>query len=1668
MHHINKINLLILLIILSSFFILTCGKSVEPVEETNDPPPAPVIDQAPPNNSTDQSINSILQWMCIDPDNDPLQYDIYFGTDNNPGVVVSNQSQNSYNPSNLSYNTKYYWKIVAKDDHSHTTSSPIWNFTTASESPLLSVSLTNLDFGTATPSLTFDISNNGGDTLDWSITKNQTWLTVTPFTGTTTNETDQITASVNRIGLLEGDYTGRITILSDGGNAVIDVIMSVISVQVNDPPVVSDIPNQTIAEGATFTTITLDNYVSDPDNSDAEMTWTYTGNSQLTVNITNRVATISTPNTNWNGTEAITFRATDPGTLWDEDAATFTVTAENDPPVVSNIPSQTIAEGQSFATINLDSYVSDVDNTDAELTWNITGNTDLSISIDKRVVTIHVPTPEWNGSETLTFRATDPGSLWDEDAATFTVSADNDPPVVGNIPNQTVSEGATFTTINLDSYVTDADHADDQLVWTYTGNTELSVDITNRIATITIPDINWNGAESITFRATDPGTLWDEDAATFTVTAENDAPDVTDIPNQTIAEGQSFTTILLDNFVSDIDNTDAEMTWSYSGNTELTVDITNREAIITAPSVNWNGSESITFRATDPGTLWDEDAATFTVSSDNDPPVVSGIPDQTIAEGASFTTISLDDYVSDLDHADNEMTWTFSGNTELSVDITSRIATITTPDLNWNGSESIIFKATDPGALNDEDTALFTVTAVNDIPTLVDSVTTVSISPVDRIGSNTTVISSTFTDVDEPAVGVFNIIFRIREPNNSTELTLVDSLQHGSGGLLIVDNGSGSYTASYTYDPIDAQTLGLYDLYFEVTDGGTPVVDDYLNNLDELEITETNNSPTVGTGATTVSPSQVARIGTGSTVISAPFTDIDQPGVGAFTVKFIVRADNNQETILVDSLTNGNGGLTITDLGSGNYNAEFTWDPVFNQKVSLYDLYFEVSDGPNTAIDGFDNNTDELDLIDTPPNQAPVVTDIPAQSIAEGSSFTTITLDDFVSDVDNTDAEMTWTFSGNTDLIVDITSRIATITTPDADWNGTETLTFRATDPGTLFDEDTASFIVTAVNDAPVVSDIPDQTINDGESFATISLDDFVSDVDNPDTDMSWTFSGNTELSVDITNRIATITAPSAEWNGAETITFRAEDLEPLADSNEAIFTVNIQNDPPVVTDIPAQSITEGSSFTTITLDDFVSDVDNTDPEMTWTFSGNTDLIVDITSRIATITTPDADWNGTETLTFRATDPGTLFDEDTASFTVTAENDAPVVSDIPAQTINDGESFTTITLDDFVSDVDNTDAEMTWTFSGNTELSVDITNRVATITTPSAEWNGAETLTFRATDPGTLFDEDTATFTVNIQNDPPVVTDIPAQSITEGSSFTTITLDDFVSDVDNTDAEMTWTFSGNTDLIVDITSRIATITTPDADWNGTETLTFRATDPGALFSEDTASFTVTGINDAPVVGDIPNQTIDEGNSFTTITLDDFVSDVDNPDTDMSWTFSGNTELSVDITNRIATITTPNADWNGAETITFKAEDLEPLADSNAALFTVNAQNDAPTLVDSVTSVSVSPVAAVGANTTVISAIFTDIDQPAVTVFNVTIKIREPDNSTELTLVNNLQHGSGGLTIVDNGSGSYTASFTYDPGDAQTTGLYDLFFEVTDGSTPAVDAYDNNLDELEIN
>jgi len=291
---------------------------------------------------------------------------------------------------------------------------------------------------------------------------------------------------------------------------------------VNEPPVVSQIPGQSIRKGGSFTKINLDNYVADPDNPDDQIRWSTYGAQYIKVTISNRIAEIAVIDQNWVGSDTVLFIATDPGDRSDTSATVFTVTPSNQPPVISAIPEQIILENEQFAGVNLDNYVTDPDNNDSQLLWTFSGNKELLVVIVDRILKVAVPDSEWAGTETLTLKVSDPEGLSDSTKTNFTVIALNDPPVVTRIPDQRIKPGGNFQPIKLDDYVLDIDNNDEEIQWSAFGALELIINITNRIASITVPNSEWQGSETIIFYARDPYGATGSSITTFTVSTSTD------------------------------------------------------------------------------------------------------------------------------------------------------------------------------------------------------------------------------------------------------------------------------------------------------------------------------------------------------------------------------------------------------------------------------------------------------------------------------------------------------------------------------------------------------------------------------------------------------------------------------------------------------------------------------------------------------------------------------------------------------------------------------------------------------------------------------------------------------------------------------------------------------------------------------------------------------------------------------------------------------------------------------------------------------------------------------------------------------------------------------------------------------------------------------------------
>lgn len=93
------------------------------------------------------------------------------------------------------------------------------NPTSPAADPELSVSTSTLRFDPEDTEKSITITNTGEGTLEWVISSDETWLSISMESGTTTTENDDITVSVDRADMSDGTYNGTLTIQPNIGSA---------------------------------------------------------------------------------------------------------------------------------------------------------------------------------------------------------------------------------------------------------------------------------------------------------------------------------------------------------------------------------------------------------------------------------------------------------------------------------------------------------------------------------------------------------------------------------------------------------------------------------------------------------------------------------------------------------------------------------------------------------------------------------------------------------------------------------------------------------------------------------------------------------------------------------------------------------------------------------------------------------------------------------------------------------------------------------------------------------------------------------------------------------------------------------------------------------------------------------------------------------------------------------------------------------------------------------------------------------------------------------------------------------------------------------------------------------------------------------------------------------
>ena len=194
-------------------------------------------------------------------------------------------------------------------------------------------------------------------------------------------------------------------------------------------------------------------------------------------------------------------------------------------PKISTLPSVQTLPPDTTVEINLDQIVQDPDNSTNELTWKITGNSVLEVTISNQKASITTPT-NWNSQERLFFTVTDSDGLSDRISILYKAegSVSTNSPVFFNIPDQQIIQDSDLE-IDLSDYVSDNDSEINELLFEYIAVDSIDLQIEGVILTVS-PFSDFLGSRNITVLVTDNTGLSDQTSFDVTVINPNNESNI--------------------------------------------------------------------------------------------------------------------------------------------------------------------------------------------------------------------------------------------------------------------------------------------------------------------------------------------------------------------------------------------------------------------------------------------------------------------------------------------------------------------------------------------------------------------------------------------------------------------------------------------------------------------------------------------------------------------------------------------------------------------------------------------------------------------------------------------------------------------------------------------------------------------------------------------------------------------------------------------------------------------------------------------------------------------------------------------------------------------------------------------------------------------------------------
>lgn len=265
--------------------------------------------------------------------------------------------------------------------------------------------------------------------------------------------------------------TNAVFVAHDPTGAIRTDTILVTVIPVNDPPSISPMPTINVRYDEVYE-LDLRPYVYDPDNGFDDFTIAL--NDPIHVSYESlyypHLSLLFPANLLGGGYDGpyeveVQLRVTDTGGLFDSEYFTVRVSDNYPPRANVNPPSLQLLFPEDGTltrpdSINLYSLFTDPDGDD--LTFTFEGNENITIIVGEDGWVNFSAVPNWYGTETVKFTATDPQIAWASLTVRIDVSSVNDPPVVESIPDVRHYGGRQWS-MSIAQYVSDIDHEQSQL-----------------------------------------------------------------------------------------------------------------------------------------------------------------------------------------------------------------------------------------------------------------------------------------------------------------------------------------------------------------------------------------------------------------------------------------------------------------------------------------------------------------------------------------------------------------------------------------------------------------------------------------------------------------------------------------------------------------------------------------------------------------------------------------------------------------------------------------------------------------------------------------------------------------------------------------------------------------------------------------------------------------------------------------------------------------------------------------------------------------------------------------------------------------------------------------------------------------------------------------------------